>query len=253
MARILSKHRSKVSGKAGNLVHLTPEHPGIETFDNIVDEYSKIVRIRPPTQSHKIILPMGLIPDIFPDFSETFTTDASGGNKETFSLTHAIDDYKPLGVQTSGEGSGEVDFTGDQLLVLYDASTQKLPNTIDLAAGEFTYEDADTGSTLTVYYPPKIDAKIEFRKFSPNSRRYTPVYKTRMKDQLLIPRFEADPRKIQRIMFGRDVEIVGEEYVDVVIQSSIDLADWDKKEAYPNFEALGIVEEASEQEIRQAY
>lgn len=87
---------------------------------------------------------------IVPVVRETFTTDGTGGNTETFNL---------------GSDLIESDVSDD--LVLYDDGTQVSPDSIDYAADSFDYTDADTGSDLTVYYVAQTQANLKLKKVGP--------------------------------------------------------------------------------------
>lgn len=87
---------------------------------------------------------------LVPVARETFTTDGTGGNTETFTLSHDI-------IQS--------DQSDD--LVLYEGSNQVAEDSIDYANDSFDYTDDGTNNTLTVYYVTATQAAWELQKVGP--------------------------------------------------------------------------------------
>jgi len=83
---------------------------------------------------------------------ETFTTDGNAGDAETFTAMHGIEDSNAVA----------------QNLVLYDGNVRAQPDSVDVAANEFTYTDPDTNSTLTAFYAASAQATVTVEKVAPN-------------------------------------------------------------------------------------
>lgn len=83
---------------------------------------------------------------------ETYTTDGNAGDAETFTATHGIEDSNAV----------------PQNLVLYDGNVRVQPDSVDVAANEFTYTDPDANSTLTAFYTPSAQGLVTIEKVAPN-------------------------------------------------------------------------------------
>ncbi|MFC7069492.1 hypothetical protein [Halobaculum lipolyticum] len=83
---------------------------------------------------------------------ETFTTDGTGGNTETFNLSHNPVD------------SGATDVN----LVLYEGTNRVQPDSVDLGADTFDYTDDGTDNDLGVYYASGEQAQLQLVKEAPN-------------------------------------------------------------------------------------
>lgn len=105
--------------------------------------------------------PRGLVDGAVVDLAimayESFTTDGSAGDAETFSLSHDFVD--------SGATS--------QSLLLYDDGSIVEPDSVDYAADEFTYTDPNTNSDLGVFYASGEQAQVTVRKTAPNGTHET--------------------------------------------------------------------------------
>jgi len=86
---------------------------------------------------------------IVPVVRESFTTDGSAGDTETFDVP------------------GLLDSAVSQDVVLYDDGDLVEPDAVDYANGTFDYTDADTGSDLTAYYVSKAQANLKLKKVGP--------------------------------------------------------------------------------------
>lgn len=83
---------------------------------------------------------------------EEFTTDGTGANTETFSLSHDL-------VQ-SGATSDDI--------VIFEGGSKVQPDSVDYAADSFDYTDDGTNNTLGVFYASGKQALIEVQKSAPN-------------------------------------------------------------------------------------
>jgi len=84
---------------------------------------------------------------------ESKTTDGTGGNTETFSLSYNLVDAASVATD----------------LLLVDDGTVVEPDSIDYANDEFDYTDADTGSDLDVFYLAEDQALVQFRQVAPKN------------------------------------------------------------------------------------
>ncbi|WP_435062393.1 hypothetical protein [Halobaculum sp. EA56] len=86
---------------------------------------------------------------------ETFTTDGTAGNTETFNLSNDLVD------------SGATDTN----LVLYEGGARVQPDAVDIAGDSFDYTDDGTNNTLGVYYAAGEQAQLELVKEAPNGTK----------------------------------------------------------------------------------
>lgn len=84
--------------------------------------------------------------------TETFTTDGTADNTETFTLGNDLIESRAVAED----------------LILYDAGQQVEPASIDYGADSFDYASPNTNSTLTVYYTAGEQAAISIQKESPS-------------------------------------------------------------------------------------
>ncbi len=84
---------------------------------------------------------------------ESFTTDGTGGNTETFTLSNDLIDPP----HTQG------------IVVWENGSYQGMPGTVDFANNTFDYTDDGTSNTLHVFYIAGDAATLEVRKSAPSS------------------------------------------------------------------------------------
>lgn len=83
---------------------------------------------------------------------EEFTTDATAGNAETFTLAHNV-----------------VDTKNATPFVLYDDGAVVQPDSVDYGANSFTYTDGATGSTLHAFYVARDPGAVEVEKVAPKT------------------------------------------------------------------------------------
>jgi hypothetical protein len=81
---------------------------------------------------------------------ESFTTDGTGSNTETFTLSNDI-----------------VQSPVSQNIVLWDDGDVVSPDSVDYGANSFDYTDSATGSELDVYYLVSDPAEVVLRKRAP--------------------------------------------------------------------------------------
>lgn len=81
---------------------------------------------------------------------ESFTTDGTAGNTETFSLANNL-----------------IDTSNTTDLVLYEGAARVQPDSIDHAADSFDYTDDGTSNTLHAYYVPRDPVQVEVEKQAP--------------------------------------------------------------------------------------
>jgi len=84
---------------------------------------------------------------------ETYTTDGTGGNTETVSLSHDL-----------------VDSPNTQSVVLYENGNRVTPDSVDYANNSFDYTDDGTGNTLHIYYIVGDAATLTVEKVSPGGK-----------------------------------------------------------------------------------
>lgn len=84
--------------------------------------------------------------------TETFATNGTAGDQETFDLSNDLIDSNAVA----------------DSLVLYDDGAEVEPDAVDFGADSFSYTDGDTGSDLTVYYSAGDQARIDIQKVSPS-------------------------------------------------------------------------------------
>lgn len=84
---------------------------------------------------------------------ESFTTDGTGGNTETFTLSHDL-----------------IDTPNTQSLVLWENGTLVKPDSIDYANNSIDYTDDGTSNTLHVYYVPGDAATVRMEKRLPGGK-----------------------------------------------------------------------------------
>jgi len=84
---------------------------------------------------------------------EEFQTDGTGGNTETFSLSHNI-------LQTPNTDN----------IVLYEGTTPVQTDSVDYSANTFDYTDSGTGSYLHAAYIPRDATLIEVERQAPKSQ-----------------------------------------------------------------------------------
>lgn len=84
---------------------------------------------------------------------ETFTTDGTGGNTETFNLAHDLIDSEVV----------------KDSLVLYEGDSRVQPDSVDYSGDSFDYTDDGTGNTLTAFYTSGEQALVEVEKVAPNN------------------------------------------------------------------------------------
>ena len=87
---------------------------------------------------------------IVPVVRETFSTDGTADNSETFNL-----------------GSNLIDSDVSEDVVLYDAGSRAQPDSVDYTADSFDYSSPNTDSTLTVYYVAATQATLKLKKVGP--------------------------------------------------------------------------------------
>ncbi|MBO4248869.1 hypothetical protein IL252_13675 [Halomicrobium sp. IBSBa] len=83
---------------------------------------------------------------------ETFTTDGTDGNTETFSLSHELIDSNVV----------------TDSLVLYEGDKRVQPDSVDYAGDSFDYTAGGADNTLTAYYTSGAQALVELQKVAPN-------------------------------------------------------------------------------------
>lgn len=83
---------------------------------------------------------------------ESFTTDGTGGNSETFNLSNDLIDSPS--VPTS--------------FVLYEGGSVVQPDSVDYSANSFDYTDDGTNNDLYAFYATSEQAKVKVRKVSPS-------------------------------------------------------------------------------------
>ncbi len=94
---------------------------------------------------------------------EKFTTDGTGGNTETFSLSHSV-------MQTPNTENIVV-WEGSQYL-----GNEPVLDAVDYDANTFDYTDDGTSNTLHVYYISDAAADLEIQKVSTSGNSYQGLY-----------------------------------------------------------------------------
>jgi len=83
---------------------------------------------------------------------ETFTTDGTAGNTETFTLSNDLVESNAIG----------------DSLVLYENGSEVQPDSVDYGADTFDYTDDGTANDLEAYYAAGEQARLEIQKVAPN-------------------------------------------------------------------------------------
>lgn len=83
---------------------------------------------------------------------ETFTTDGTASNTETFNLSNDIVDSEAVA----------------DSLILYEGNSEVSADSVDYANNTFDYTDDGTANTLTAFYTSGDQARVEVEKASPN-------------------------------------------------------------------------------------
>ncbi len=81
---------------------------------------------------------------------ETFTTDGTGANTETFSLSNNL-----------------IDTANTTSLVLYEAGNRVQPDSVDYANDSFDYTDDGTANDLHAYYVFRDPVQVSIEKHAP--------------------------------------------------------------------------------------
>jgi len=90
--------------------------------------------------------------DLAPTAIETFTTDGSAGDTETFNFSHSLYDSKATA----------------EAVVLYENGTRVQPDSVSFANDSFDYTDDGTNNDLTAFYTSDTQAAVEVQKVAPN-------------------------------------------------------------------------------------
>lgn len=144
----LSNLRKKVAEVDGKKTVLRTQD--FDFSENTTDEKSEVARIQAPRD---LQIRNGRFPVVIPAY-ETFSTDGSADNSETFSLSHDLEDSE----------------NGVSIVVYDDGSLVSQSDlTVDYSADSFDYSSPNTNSTLDVYYVAKDPARIEIYKEAPKS------------------------------------------------------------------------------------
>jgi len=106
---------------------------------------------------YKARRPFGLRQDAVFDLNliayESFSTDGSAGNTETFNLGHDLVDAVAVAD----------DF------VLYEGPNEVQPDSVDYSADSFDYTDDGTNNTLHAFYVSSDQAHVEIEKHAPSN------------------------------------------------------------------------------------
>ena len=150
------KGLSKKQKQAFQRLKETPNSPlpvltpaDFEQTSNTTGELSRVLRHRPNTVLGIRGGPSEPFFFAIPAY-ESFTTDGTAGNTETFNLAHSIHD-------TPNTAS----------LALWEGGSRVQPDSIDYANDSFTYTDDATGNTLHVYYISDAPAEVRIEKRIP--------------------------------------------------------------------------------------
>ena len=121
-----------------------------EFSQNQTDEMSEVARIQAPRD---LQIRNGRFPLVVPAY-ETFTTNSTADDSETFSLSNSLID--------SENGRSVIVYDDGSLVAQSDL-------TVDYSADEITYSSPNSDSTLDVYYVSSDPARIEIYKEAPKS------------------------------------------------------------------------------------
>lgn len=120
-----------------------------ETTNGTVNERTRIARYQAPN-------PLALRTDaparIVFVAHESFTTDGTAGNTETFNL-----------------GENLIESPNTDNFVLYEGSSIVAPDAVSYSGDSFDYTDDGTSNTLHAYYVPRDPVKIAIEKTAPPS------------------------------------------------------------------------------------
>jgi len=100
--------------------------------------------------SQPLALRQGMRYRFVPVARETFTTDGTADNTETFTLSHNL-----------------IDSSVSDDLVLFEGSNQVQPDSVDYGADSFDYTDDGTDNSITAYYVAATQAQIKLKKVGP--------------------------------------------------------------------------------------
>jgi len=202
---------------------LTLSDTAVSTSENITGEKSQIIDIRVP-KGERWIVPGNEGLEMFLMVHEQFTTDGSGGSDETFNLSNDLANSPVVSDADDSQSSAgaEVDANGAADLVVYDEGVQKAVVSVDYDGDSFDYADADTDSTLDVYYLWGDSSQIEGRKYDKVLESYSvPFASTAAR----MHRANVYDDK-QKQTFQNQVTLQEKEHLRFVVTTDVDLANW---------------------------
>lgn len=120
-----------------------------ETSDSVAGERSRIATKLFRTA---VAVQEGTTFDVDLVAYESFTTNATAGDTETFNLSNNLIDAASVA----------------DTFVLYENGTEVQPDSVDYSNDSFTYTDDATGNNLHVFYTAGDQAHVEVRKTAPN-------------------------------------------------------------------------------------
>lgn len=204
----------------------------VSTQSNVTGQLSEIARLTVPQGTawwlppdHRIVL--------YIKNHEQFTSDGMAGNDEQFSLSEDFVDSPTVSDPDTSQtaGGSEVAASGDADAVLYDAGTQQAFSAVDFSNDTVNYSDAQTGSTIDVYYLFQAANQIVGKKHSANDVVQEEVFATDLRRVHNSNLFN----KNQQLTYRTDEVLLPEEALVVYIDTSVDLTNWDASDAYPYF------------------
>lgn len=207
----------------------------LTTQSNTVNERSEFMRITVP-RKQAFVLPTDEPVRFFIMKRETETSDGSASNDEQFTTDENFINSPSATDPDTGQPSGgaEVDSTGRADAVLYDSDVQKAFVSVDFANDTWTYADAQTGSTLEVYYLWDEIGQIEASHWNNNeTRRFgknmftasvSRMHTVDLYDTTRSPTFQTNQ------------VLLPKEHLIFYINTAVDISGWDNAEAFPYIE-----------------
>lgn len=127
------------------------------TSATTVGERSRLARIEAPAARGLLEGPKNPFKIALPAY-ESFTTDATAGNTETFTLANNL-----------------IKSPNTNNVVLYEAGSRVQPAAVDYTNDAFDYTDDGTGNTLHVFYTTDAAGEVELVKRAPDGRSSSEV------------------------------------------------------------------------------
>lgn len=224
-----AKIQQAASGMAGqNPTNIHLGDSNVTTQANRPGELSEIMDIRVP-KDQIFVFPRHTGLKMYLPVHEQFTTDGSGGTDETFNLSESLVDSPSVTDPDTSQSSGgsEVDANGAADLVVYDEGVQKAVVSADFDANTFTYADADTDSTLDVYYLAEFSSHIVGRAYDATLESFRVPFGGSVSQFHRARVFNTESKQTFKNTFA----LAEKEHLKFYINTPVDLTNWDAIDA----------------------